>query len=156
MAIERNLGDPRAGYPSAAEMPEMAEPMAPPDTESFAGLENPVIDALKTIQRFVMAQAQKGNPEAERMKESMAGFMNTITGMGETPPEQEEGESPVDMEKEAEPTDAPPPELPEGPERDVVEGKMAFNPFEEKEEEDEEREPKMKSKKNKDRKAVIL
>jgi hypothetical protein len=150
--LERNPGDPRARYPDASEMPEIntpEEPGAPADMGS-----HPVVQAIQTLTEFVLSQEGKGNPKAAVMKDALQSFMKTMGAGSETP----EGEAPIPergMPPPEEEIEEPEPEIQarEGIERDVEEGRVAFDPFKPREPE-KTKKPKMKSEKNKS--AIVL
>ena len=147
--LERNVGDPRSGYPGTEEMPELQDkPVeAPPPRGEGGG--NPVIDALQTIQKFIMAQEAKGNPQAATLKQALMGFMQAMQGgEGAPAPEAEavEGEAPP-MPEEETPEQLPGKMEGDTPEAKTARGDMVANPFEESVDEEEE-EIKKRSKRN--------
>lgn len=78
MADDRNIGDKRSGYPDASQIPEAQEsPEAPQMPE---GGKNPVMDAITTLQQFIVAQEEKGNPKVQAMKQALIQFLTSIGG----------------------------------------------------------------------------
>ena len=63
------------------------QPGAETPPESGAPKDNPVIDALKTLQIFIAAQKQKGNPQADAMVQAFQAFLQSM-GAGGKGPEQ--------------------------------------------------------------------
>lgn len=108
-----NAGDPRKGYPDAADMPELMGEDAPVEQgQNPAGNGgkppemNPLLNAAQTMTMVVKAMEEQGNPKAAAAKEHLVAFLQTLTGNGEsatgqepqpepTGNEQPQGEAPV-------------------------------------------------------------
>lgn len=80
-------------------------PEAAPQDPQGADAGGPVQDALKVLAEFVMAQKQKGNPQAEAMITSLKEFVSIVSGKGEgeveggePQPAMPQGRGPVSME----------------------------------------------------------
>lgn len=85
----------REGYPDASQMPEIDDtPVNPAEApEDMKGL-NPVVGALQTLQQFVMAKEQAGDPAAGELKSTLLSFVQKIAGA----PPAGEGSTPAGAE----------------------------------------------------------
>jgi hypothetical protein len=78
-------------YPNAGDMPEMnTPPPGSPDAGKMGAGANPVIQALQTIQTWIMALEQKQDPTAGPIKQAFMAFVQALQsgggGAGAKPP----------------------------------------------------------------------
>lgn len=102
----------REGYPDASQMPEIDDtPVNPADAPDDMKDLNPIVDALQTLQQFVMAKEQAGDPAAGELKSTLLSFVQKIAS---APPAAGEGSTPPPPGAEAG-TAGTPPAGPEAP-----------------------------------------
>lgn len=91
-------------YPDTADIMTQEKAKEPPPEGAAEG--NPVLDAITTLQEFVVALSEKGHPKAEEMKQHLIAFLKATEGGGEeAPPEKEmppEEEVPPEVELKGE------------------------------------------------------
>jgi hypothetical protein len=98
-------------YPSASELPEVQADAAKQEMGDAGegdmpggGEMNPIMEALQTLQQYVMVAEQRGDQNAGALKEHLIEFVRTLAGTGE-------GEAQTG-EQGPEPQGAPKPPMP--------------------------------------------
>jgi len=68
-------------YPGASDMPEMnTPPPGSPDAAKMQGASNPLIQAIQTIQQWILVQSGQNAPGMDAIKQAFLAFIQAIQG----------------------------------------------------------------------------